>query len=165
MKGYKKAALALFLAFSVTASGCYGKFALTKKVYDLNGKITDSKFVHSLVMIGFYIVPIYGLALLGDALIFNVIEFWSGDNPVVEKTGDNRVAIRKDGKTYEIESLGHQSFAMYIDGKLAALASRDGAGKLSVRDLSGKRLGTMSAVTMEQFAAWQAAQSCSYCYF
>ena len=28
------------------------------------------------------IIPVYGLATLGDALIFNTIEFWSGSNPV-----------------------------------------------------------------------------------
>jgi hypothetical protein len=28
------------------------------------------------------ILPVYGLCTLGDALIFNSIEFWGGENPI-----------------------------------------------------------------------------------
>jgi len=146
----KKIIFALLLTVAVASAGCYGKFALTRKVYELNGQITDNKFVHSLVMIGFYIVPIYGLAALGDVLIFNVIEFWAGENPVAEQTGDHQVAIYHDGKTYTIVALGNDSYSLSIDGQLAAVASRDAAGTLSVRNLAGEKLGSANASTMEQ---------------
>jgi hypothetical protein len=32
-------------------------------------------------------LPVYGLATLGDAVVFNSIEFWTGDNPVDPPSG------------------------------------------------------------------------------
>ena len=31
-----------------------------------------------------YIIPVYEFALLGDVVIFNAVEYWSGDNPIAD---------------------------------------------------------------------------------
>ena len=81
-------AVALIAASSVALSGCFGSFALTSKLHNWNGSVSDSKFVNELVFLGLCILPAYELCCLGDALIFNSIEFWGGNNPVAMKAGD-----------------------------------------------------------------------------
>lgn len=96
----KKNLLALPLALLVLATtqqACYGKFNLTRKVYEINGKVTDNKFVHSLVMWVFVIVPVYGLAAFADVVVLNVIEFWTGENPMKASA-----TVGEDGTTLTI---------------------------------------------------------------
>lgn len=81
MKTFQKLTAGALLS-AVVFSGCYGKFALTRKVYEINGQITDNKFVHSLVTWVFIWLPVYGLAGFGDFVVLNVIEFWTGNNPM-----------------------------------------------------------------------------------
>lgn len=72
----------LILLFAVTpllTVGCYGRFPLTKAVYKFNGEVTDNKWVHSILLWIFVILPVYSLATLGDAIILNLIEFWTGE--------------------------------------------------------------------------------------
>jgi hypothetical protein len=74
------AVLSALLAVGSTLSSCYGSFGLTKKVYQFNGKLGD-KWINSLFV---FLVggPVYGLAGTADVVIFNLIEFWTGSNPV-----------------------------------------------------------------------------------
>ena len=72
-------ACVLLLAMSTSTLSCYGKFPLTHAVYQFNGQVTNNKIIHSVVMWVFIIIPVYGIASLGDVVIFNLVEFWSGD--------------------------------------------------------------------------------------
>jgi hypothetical protein len=77
----KRLALVLLVVFAFTAlTGCYGKFPLTHAIYKLNGDITDEKIIHQIFFWGFLIIPIYEIAILGDIIILNLIEFWTGEN-------------------------------------------------------------------------------------
>ncbi|KAF0220840.1 MAG: hypothetical protein FD174_837 [Geobacteraceae bacterium] len=85
-----KRLIALLVSVSLaltTLAGCYGKFALTRKVYAVNGEVKD-KYLRSLVTWAFVIVPVYGVSAFVDFILFNTIEFWSGNNPVAEKEKD-----------------------------------------------------------------------------
>ena len=74
----------VLLAFVLLAGpGCYGKFNLTQQVYSFNTNL-GSKWVNEIVFIVLWIVPVYELTILGDAVIFNSFEFWGADNPVSE---------------------------------------------------------------------------------
>ena len=73
------ACLAAALVFG--SSGCYGPFKLTKKLHAWNGQVGE-KWANEFVFLVLIWVPVYGLATLGDALIFNSIEFWTGENPI-----------------------------------------------------------------------------------
>ena len=63
------------------SSGCWGSFSLTGKVYDWNGTF-GSKWASWGVFLVFTILPVYGTLLFLDAVIFNTIEFFSGNNPI-----------------------------------------------------------------------------------
>ncbi len=84
MKTLRHAMVRRALALSLVASlfvGCYGSFNLVKKVHHFNGDV-GNEWVNELVFLGFVILPIYSFATLGDAIIFNTIEFWGGTNPI-----------------------------------------------------------------------------------
>lgn len=88
------------LAFSL--NGCYGKFSLTHKLYEWNGKVGD-KWVNSIVMWVLFIVPVYEIVGFVDFAILNVIEHWTGKNPVVMGPGESETQfVQLDGKVYEI---------------------------------------------------------------
>ena len=69
------------LALGLAVGGCYGPFNLTRRLYRWNGQVGD-KWEREIVFIIFAWVPVYGLTVLGDAVVFNSIEFWTGNNPV-----------------------------------------------------------------------------------
>lgn len=85
-----------------TLTGCYGKFALTKKVYDLNGQVSD-KFLRSGLTWVFIIIPVYKIAALVDFIAFNTIEFWSGNNPVA--SGEKDFQFVKDDDRFDIHAV------------------------------------------------------------
>jgi len=94
--------LLIICLFVLSFSGCYGKFNLTKKLYTWNGKIGD-KWVNSIVMWVLFIVPVYEVVGFVDFVILNVIEHWTGKNPVAMGPGESETQlVQIDGKTYEI---------------------------------------------------------------
>lgn len=65
-----------------TAAGCYGSYGAFNKVNKWNGQVTGNKWANSAIHLGLWIVPVYELALLGDFLIFNTVEHFTGSNPL-----------------------------------------------------------------------------------
>ena len=101
-------------------SGCYGSFELTKKLWEWNGSLTESKFVHTLVFWVLNIIPVYGVCGFIDVVIFNLIEFWSGNNPIAMKEGDyEQQIVTKDGVTYKMEATRNRFTITNLDGKEA----------------------------------------------
>lgn len=100
MKRITAAVLAMVLAM-VSLQGCYGKMALTKKVYQVNGQVGD-KFLRSLVTWVFIIVPVYQISALVDFVLFNTIEFWSGHNPVAQ--GEKDFQYSENGDTFKVHA-------------------------------------------------------------
>ena len=80
-----KRLVSLILVAALSA-GCTGSLALTKKVYNFHHR-QQGKWMDELVFLGCVILPVYGLATLGDAIIFNTSEFWTGKNPIAEANG------------------------------------------------------------------------------
>ena len=100
------ATVALCTFLPVALSGCFGRFELTRKVYDFNKEVSPDKWMQWLTFLLITIVPIYGFAVLFDAVVANSLEFWTGNNPVtadVQRTfhGENGevavVTYRVDG--------------------------------------------------------------------
>ena len=141
----KGIALVLVAAVGTLSAGCFGKFQLTRKVYDMNKSI-DDKYVRSAATWILVIVPVYEVAALLDLILFNVIEFWTGENPVAgakvtrvyaEGTSKTVLALSRDGSAtvavierYEGERL------------VSTLRVRDdGAGKVTaVETAAGKEV-------------------------
>jgi hypothetical protein len=76
------AGLALAAFAATTGTACYGKFALTDKVYVWNGHATDNKFANSALFWALVIIPVYEVTLLADFIVINPIEVITGSNPV-----------------------------------------------------------------------------------
>lgn len=92
--------LASFLALSL--SGCYGSFALTKKVYKFNGSL-GAEPVKTLVMWAFDIIPVYGFACFADVVIFNTLEFWTGSNPIAMNDTQQEIKYyTENGVNYKV---------------------------------------------------------------
>lgn len=63
------------------SSACFGTFQATKKVYAFNKGVGD-KWVVEVVFLAMSIVQVYTVAAAADAIVFNNIEFWTGENPM-----------------------------------------------------------------------------------
>ena len=81
------------VAFGI--SGCYGPFYLTRKVWKFNGEVSDNKWVVEIVHLICLALPVYSIAGAADGLIFNSIEFWTGNNPLAEASADGVKATRR----------------------------------------------------------------------
>ncbi|MBI9020164.1 MAG: DUF3332 family protein [Verrucomicrobia bacterium] len=90
----KKFIPALLIA-SILLTGCTGPFALTGKLKAWQTGF-DEKWVDEVAFLGCIILPAYGLCMLGDAIIFNSVEFWTGDNPMdsVNNQTGNEMCLR-----------------------------------------------------------------------
>jgi hypothetical protein len=94
----------LMLGISTLNSGCMGSWGITKKVYEWNDGATGNKFVNNLIFWVFLIVPVYGITIFVDFVVLNLIEFWTGSNPMAMAPGEKETGIvkGKDGNDYEI---------------------------------------------------------------
>ncbi len=118
MKTLKRFTLVMVALSTLTLSmGCYGTFGLTRNIYSWNGKVTDSKFANSIIMWGLIIIPAYPIATFIDILILNVIEFWSGSNPMAMTEGESETQIVASAdKVYEITATKNQFHVKQIEG-------------------------------------------------
>lgn len=89
----------------ISQSGCFGEFALVRKVYSWNQDVSSNKFVKTLVFYVLNIIPVYGVASFIDIVILNLIEFWSGTNPLAMNEGDYEMQMATlKGVEYKIEA-------------------------------------------------------------
>lgn len=91
----------IFSLFFSLITGCYGKFQLTRKVYEVNSQVKD-KFLRSATTWAFIIIPVYGVAALLDFVLFNTVEFWSGKNPIA--MGDKEFFYAKGDTLFYIKA-------------------------------------------------------------
>ena len=72
----------------------------------------------TLLFWGLSIIPVYAVAAFGDIVIFKLIVFWSGCNPISMSNGDfERHTIPVDGKEYIVEVKKNQ-FKNYQEGQV-----------------------------------------------
>jgi hypothetical protein len=93
MKYIRRTAWIVALAtVAMTQTGCFGTFAITREVYAYHDSVTNNKFVKSLL----YWIPgglVYAIAVAADTIVFNLIEFWTGTNPISMKEGDHEMQL------------------------------------------------------------------------
>jgi len=129
------------LACIITTTGCTGKFNLTRQLYkwhtDFESKWTDETFFAILNLTG-----IYPVAVVFDAFIFNVIEFWSGEryNPVrdaakvmeaddgtqitLQNNGDGTLTVTTASGSYVLERGPEGVTAKDADGQVLLISQR-----------------------------------------
>ncbi len=102
-----KKSICMMLALTVLMGtmGCTGPFKLTKKLHAWHTSQPDP-WVDEIVFLACVILPVYSICTLGDAIIFNSIEFWGGENPIASVTegDDNLKMTRNDDGSILIES-------------------------------------------------------------
>nr|MDK2850694.1 hypothetical protein [Candidatus Cloacimonadota bacterium] len=92
----------LVVLFTVGLAGCFGNFAATRKIYDYNQSFSG-KWQNQVVFWVMNIVPVYLVGGVLDVLVFNTIEFWSGNNPIAMAPGEEVIKyFSQDGKNLKI---------------------------------------------------------------
>lgn len=134
MKKLMKPVLVLAAA-SFMFTSCMGSFVITKKLYNWNDGVSGNKYVDNIVFWILGGLQVYSATLFIDGVILNLIEFWSGSNPMAfapDYEGSDRLAY--NGKVYELER---------------------SSGKLEIRELEGK---TLLAMEKAADGTWSAIQ-------
>lgn len=68
------------LAACLTSTGCIGPNNTYNSVLSWNSRLSEQKWLNELVYLGGHIIPAYPLALFADMIVFNSVEFWTGNN-------------------------------------------------------------------------------------
>jgi hypothetical protein len=137
------AALATLAVLAATSAGCYGQFALTRKLYDWNGRATGNQFANSAIMWVMLIVPVYPIAGLADIVVFNTIEAFTGDNPIAATDGAGRIVLHHQGHEYRYRREG-EAVVVERDGMRALRYFRHGE-HVVVEDAGGRVVRTLAA--------------------
>ncbi|HEX7523606.1 MAG TPA: DUF3332 family protein [Candidatus Deferrimicrobium sp.] len=131
----KGIALVLVAAVGALSAGCFGKFQLTRKLYDINQSI-DEKYVRSAAT-WLFVIP-YAVTGLLDFVVFNVIEFWTGDNPAASAPVTK---VYAQGNARTILSLSRDGSAT-----VAVIERYEGERLVSTLRVRDDGLGTVAAV-------------------
>ena len=145
----KGIALVLVAAVGTLSAGCFGKFQLTRKLYDVNQSI-DEKYIRSAAT-WIFIIP-YALTGILDFVIFNVIEFWTGENPAASAPVTKVSALGNGKAVLTLSRDGSATVAVIerYEGarRVSTLRVRDdGAGKVTaVETVAGENVREVVAV-------------------
>jgi hypothetical protein len=155
---------ALLVAMTPLFVGCYGAFPLTRAVYRANGSI-ENELVRQGVFWAFVILPVYETATIADAVVFNLIDFWTSTEVEFSSRTDahgNTVAVvpSEDGKTARLtvspaEGEGVDLQLVRVserrcevrsdDGELLGAAIRDPDGRVALTDADGSVMERLHA--------------------
>ena len=116
---------ALMIAAAFMLSSCIGSFQLTNKVKDWNESLGD-KFINEVVFLAFHIVPVYEICMFADGIVFNSVEFWTGER-LVASAGERQMIRNSFGKDVEIKTL--KDGYMFSDGNSSMKVLYDSANK------------------------------------
>lgn len=163
--------LALALALSITQAGCFGSFNLTRTVWKFNKSVSGDKFIQELVFILMIIVPVYEIATLGDAIVVNSIEFWTGSNPVradAGEPGEERLVRLEDGTDVRMAREGPDGIRLEREGEVlrlrkvaGAYVAEDELGNVisMVREADGGAIERLDSRGVHRVEAWEIGQA------
>ncbi len=156
-KLFKQIVVAVMVAtMALMSVGCYGSFNLTKKVYNWNGSL-GNKWVVELVFLASAALPVYGIAAFVDLYILNLVEFWTGKNPMASNltstdgtnvafnSEKNQVEISYAGKTFVIVHENGKSMAKDAEGNILAIAEQNEDGSMNILDANGNVTNSFSS--------------------
>ncbi|NCN08492.1 MAG: DUF3332 family protein [Leptospira sp.] len=133
----KKLIVTFVILLSFIQVNCFGKFAITQKLYGFvdgislneeNGLLT--KFVKTVVMWVLLRFFVAALSIFLDIVVFNLIEFWTGDNIIDSNSSDNP----KD----ESISAGKTLYFKGPNGEVASISKSLDGKELTVKSFDGK---------------------------
>lgn len=74
--------VAAVLALSLTGSSCLGPDHTYGQVKQWNATLAQQDWVNEVIFLALHVIPVYPIALAADVIVFNTIQYWSGDNPI-----------------------------------------------------------------------------------
>ena len=114
----KKVLACGLLSTTILFTSCIGSFSAFNGLRDWNENVTDSKFGNELIFLALWVLPVYGIATLGDLVVFNAIEFWGGTNPIAMNEGDSETkTIVSKGNSYEITATKNRFHVAIVEGE------------------------------------------------
>jgi len=87
------------MTFTAVLTSCIGPFHMTGRLLEWN-KNLHCKFVNELVFVALWILPVYEVSILLDAVVLNTIDFWSA--PGAPGFGSTQKVKGKNGSNYTI---------------------------------------------------------------
>lgn len=78
----KNALLSGILALALGSTSCLGPDNAYRSIKNWNADLADQDWLNEVVFLGLHIIPVYPIALFGDVVIFNTIDYWSGNNTI-----------------------------------------------------------------------------------
>jgi hypothetical protein len=115
--------VALTLTVSMLLStGCLGHGAVTQKVRKGNLSVTENRWGREGIFLGFQIFWVYRISTILDLVVFNSIEFWSGENPINKKPAlaslppetIEKIFAEADVQTAQVERINETEAKMYM---------------------------------------------------
>lgn len=85
----RKLLICSVLSVSILSTSCLGSFSAFNSLRDWNDGLTENKFLDNLVFWALCTVQIYTLFIAVDLIFFNLLEFWTGSNPIAMADGES----------------------------------------------------------------------------
>lgn len=106
----------IMLGIGTLSTGCMGSWHLTKKVYEFNNEVTSNKYINNILF--WLLSPIYSISIGVDSVFLNLIEFWTGSNPLALKEGEKETQMvkAKDGNNYQLTATKNKMEMLQITG-------------------------------------------------
>ena len=140
---WRRAVAAVALAALLpVVGGCFGSFHITRKAYAFNKSATPNKWVRWCLFMGMNIIPVYPVAMFGDAVFANAVEFWTGSNPIVVKLEPRRTVL-PDGSVAELVPVENGARVVVTEASGAVHETtllREAPGIVAVYDADGVRV-------------------------
>ncbi len=116
MKKFSLLSLAAITFVATFFTGCFGDFALTKKVYDFN-KGLGNKWIQTIVLWAMVIIPVYEFCIFIDYIILNLVQFWTGSNPIAMNEGEmEQQIVEKNGVKYQMTATKNNMNIVQLSG-------------------------------------------------
>ena len=142
-KGFVLAMLLASLSPIVTV-GCFGRFALTRKVYAFNRDLSSDRWVRWFGFLIMNFIPVYGAAGAIDLVFANSIEFWGGSNPFAAAHPATRHVLSPQGDLVIVTRIGPDELELRVvdtEGASQTLRVMREPGFVAAYDLAGNLLG------------------------
>lgn len=119
----RKMLICSVLSISILSTSCLGSFSAFNKLRDWNDGLTDNKFLDNLIFWALNIVPVYPLFFIGDVVFFNLLEFWTGSNPIAMAEGESETQYATvDGQKVRMTAKKNEFLIHVVEGKDAGKA-------------------------------------------
>lgn len=141
----------LLLSTGLLQTACMGSFKLLKMIYNWNEKATDIKIVNNVLFWILNIIPVYSIAVFLDAVIFNLVEFWTGSNPLAMQKGEvkEKYVLSPSGDMFRFRATQNRLEVFKNNSSEMSLDYRPG-DKIWSATGSGKTIAIAKQISDEQ---------------